>query len=55
MTDSPDPVSPSAPVRYTIDVHNAGPDTATATTLNGDVPSGADFIGIERVHVQQRG
>jgi uncharacterized repeat protein (TIGR01451 family) len=44
MTDSPDPVSPTAPVRYTIAVHNAGPDTATATTLTGHVPSGADFI-----------
>lgn len=46
--DSPDPVSPSAPVRYTFDVNNAGPDTATNTTLNGQLPEGTDFLGSDR-------
>jgi uncharacterized repeat protein (TIGR01451 family) len=45
MTDSPDPVSPGAPVRYEIDVDNAGPDAATNTTLTGQLPSGTQLLG----------
>ncbi len=48
MTDSPDPVSPSAPVRYTIDVSNVGGDPATATTLSGHLPPGTQFLGSDQ-------
>jgi len=45
MTDTPDPVSPGATVRYAVDVSNAGPDTATGTTLTGQLPSGTQLLG----------
>jgi uncharacterized repeat protein (TIGR01451 family) len=43
LMDSPDPVATGQVVTYHVDVHNAGPQTATGVSLADDLPSGATF------------
>jgi uncharacterized repeat protein (TIGR01451 family) len=45
FTDSPDPVSPTKPIRYTIDVANNGPDAANNVTVTQLLPAGSGFLG----------
>jgi uncharacterized repeat protein (TIGR01451 family) len=44
--DSPDPVVTGSDITYTIDVTNAGPDSAATVTLTDAVPSGTTFKSI---------
>ena len=43
-TDSPDPVLVSAPLTYTIQVANLGPQGATGVTVTDRLPTHADFV-----------
>jgi uncharacterized repeat protein (TIGR01451 family) len=44
--DSPDPVGVNAPLTYTIQVENLGPDAATGVTVTDEVPKGTDFASV---------
>jgi uncharacterized repeat protein (TIGR01451 family) len=46
-SDSPDPVSVGAPLTYSIQVSNAGPDTATNVVVTDDLPNGVTFVSAE--------
>jgi hypothetical protein len=43
-TDSPDPVTPSGTLTYTITVHNGGPDDASAVKVVDTLPAGTTFV-----------
>jgi uncharacterized repeat protein (TIGR01451 family) len=43
-TDSADPVTTGAPLTYTVEVRNAGPDPASGVSMTDDFPSGVDFV-----------
>ncbi|HEY5977066.1 MAG TPA: hypothetical protein VIT85_04350 [Solirubrobacterales bacterium] len=46
-TDSPDPVSVGAALTYSIQVANAGPDTATEVVVTDDLPKGVSFVSAD--------
>ena len=46
-SDSPDPVSVGGPLTYSIQVSNAGPDTATNVVVTDDLPKGVGFVSAE--------
>ena len=43
-SDSPDPVIAGNNLTYTVNVHNAGPSTATGVTAVDNLPSGVTFV-----------
>lgn len=43
-SDSPDPVTEGALLTYTVVVRNLGPDTATAATVEDDLPAAIEFV-----------
>jgi uncharacterized repeat protein (TIGR01451 family) len=43
-SDAPDPVANGAPLTYTLDVANAGPDAATGVVVTDFLPVGVDFV-----------
>jgi uncharacterized repeat protein (TIGR01451 family) len=43
-TDSPDPVQVGANLTYTMKVHNAGPNSASAVTLGDTLPAGLTLV-----------
>jgi uncharacterized repeat protein (TIGR01451 family) len=45
FSDSPDPVTATKPIRYTIDVANNGPDTANNVRVIQVLPAGSSFLG----------
>jgi uncharacterized repeat protein (TIGR01451 family) len=45
--DSPDPVSIGAPLMYSIQVANAGPDTATNVVVTDNLPKGVSFVSAD--------
>jgi uncharacterized repeat protein (TIGR01451 family) len=46
-SDSPDPVSTGAPLTYSIQVANAGPDTATNIVVTDNLPKGVSFVSAD--------
>jgi uncharacterized repeat protein (TIGR01451 family) len=46
-TDSPDPVATGAPLTYTIQVTNGGPDDATHVVVTDNLPNGLTFVSAE--------
>jgi uncharacterized repeat protein (TIGR01451 family) len=44
ISDSPDPVATGAALTYSLKIHNAGPDPATATLVTNGLPSGVTFV-----------
>lgn len=46
-TDSPDPVATGAPLAYSIQVANAGPDAATNVVVTDNLPKGVGFVSAE--------
>jgi uncharacterized repeat protein (TIGR01451 family) len=44
MADSPDPVGSEAPLRYTLQVTNAGPSTSGALTVTDSLPGSVGFV-----------
>jgi uncharacterized repeat protein (TIGR01451 family) len=46
-TDSPDPVTVGAPLTYSIQVSNAGPDTATNVVVTDNLPNGVTFVSAQ--------
>lgn len=46
VTDSPDPVSPGAPVTYAITISNAGPSPADSPSFSFPLPAGLTFVSL---------
>ncbi|MDY7229133.1 Ig-like domain-containing protein [Hyalangium rubrum] len=46
LTATPNPVSPGSDLTYTVQVGNAGPDTANAVTVTFPVPAGTTFSSV---------
>jgi uncharacterized repeat protein (TIGR01451 family) len=46
-SDSPDPVSTGAPLAYTIQVTNAGPDVAANVVVTDNLPKGVGFVSAQ--------
>jgi uncharacterized repeat protein (TIGR01451 family) len=46
-SDSPDPVVENALLTYTLEIDNAGPDSATNVVVSDDLPSQVDFVSAD--------
>jgi uncharacterized repeat protein (TIGR01451 family) len=46
-SDSPDPVVENALLTYTLEIANAGPDSATNVVVSDDLPSQVDFVSAD--------